>query len=120
MKVEGTYRFDADRDTVWSMLLDPEALGGCIPGCEELRRTDVDSYDVVLKVGVGAVRGTYTGRVAITEKEHPSSFKMVVEGKGRGGTVTGTGVLRLADLGGTTELSVAGDARVTGVVARVG
>ena len=73
-----------------------------------------------MKVGIGAVRGTYTGEVSLTDIDEPSSFRMTVSGKGRGGSVRGDGLLKFADSGDGTELIVEGDAQVTGVIARVG
>ena len=121
MKVTGSYYLDSPRETVWQALLSPETLASCIPGCESFESTGENGYRVVMKVGIGAVRGTYTGEVSLTDLDEPSSFRMTVSGKGRGGSVRGEGLLKFADgEGGGTQLVVEGDARVTGVVARVG
>ena len=42
MKVEGTFTIDAEREKVWGMLMSPETLAGCIPGCEGLEPVDAD------------------------------------------------------------------------------
>ena len=120
MKVEGTFTIDAERERVWDMLMSPETLAGCIPGCEDFEPVDADTYNVTMRVGVGGVRGNYSGSVTIADREHLESYKMVVQGRGRGGSVRGEGVLSFADIGGGTQVSVEGDAQVTGVVARVG
>ena len=73
-----------------------------------------------MKVGIGAVRGTYSGEVSLSDIDELSSFRMTVAAKGRGGSVGGEGLLKFADSGAGTELMVEGDARVTGVIARVG
>ena len=120
MKVEGTFTIDAEREKVWDMLMSPDTLAGCIPGCEGLEPVGEDAYNVKMRVGVGGVRGNYSGSVSIADKEHLESYRMVVQGRGRGGSVRGEGVLTLADMGGGTQVSVVGDAQVTGVIARVG
>ena len=120
MKVEGTFTIDAEREKVWDMLMSPETLAGCIPGCEKLEPVDADTYNVAMRVGVATVRGNYTGSVTIADRQHLESYRMVVQGRGRGGSVRGDGVLTLADADGGTQVSVVGDAQVTGVVARVG
>ena len=120
MKVVGKYSFQVGRDVVWTRLLEPDVLAGCIPGCQQFEEVGDDLYDVVLKVGIGAISGTYTGRVSVTERDQPASFKMLVEGKGRGGNIRGEGLLSLAEHKGQTELIVDGDAQVTGLIARVG
>lgn len=120
MKVEGTFTIAAEREKVWDMLMSPETLAGCIPGCEGLEPVDEDTYNVTMRVGVGGVRGNYSGSVAITDRQRLESYKMVVQGRGRGGSVRGEGVLSFSDIDGGTQVDVAGDAQVTGVVARVG
>jgi carbon monoxide dehydrogenase subunit G len=120
VKVEGSYQFDAPPDRVWSVLLDPESLKSCIPGCEAMNATGEDQYEATLKVGVAAIRGTYKSKVRITEKQEPSSYKMLVEGTGGAGFVRGEALVELAEQGGATQVSVHGDGQVGGTVAGVG
>ena len=120
MKVEGTFTIDAEREKVWDMLMSPDTLAGCIPGCESFEPVDDDTYNVKMRVGVAAVRGNYTGSVSIADRQHLESYRMVVQGRGRGGSVRGEGLLTFTDIEGGTQVGVVGDAQVTGVVARVG
>ena len=120
MKVEGSYTFKADRTKVWNSLLSPEVLSSCIPGCERFEATGDETYDVVMRVGVAAVSGRYTGKIKITDKHELETFTMRVEGKGAAGTIGGEGVLTFTDIEGETRLDLTGDARVTGMIARVG
>ena len=120
MKVEGAFTIDAERERVWDTLMSPDTLAGCIPGCESFEPADEDTYNIAMRVGVAAVRGNYTGSVTIADKQRLESYRMVVQGRGRGGSVRGEGVLTLSDIDGGTQVSVVGDAQVTGVVARVG
>ena len=119
MKVEGSYTFDAPRERVWSVLLKPDALKSCIPGCESLTATGEDQYEATMRVGVAAVRGTYKGTVRITEKNEPSSYRLLVEGRGGPGFVKGTALVELVDQGQSTLVNVAGDGQVGGPVAGV-
>ena len=120
MKVEAAFTFDADREKVWNMLLSPDILADCIPGCRSFEPAGEDTYKVDMRVGVAAVRGNYSGSVTIADKERLQSYRMVVSGRGAGGSVRGEGVLTFADIEGGTQVSIEGDAQVTGVVARVG
>ena len=65
MRVNGTYTFPAPRDRVWNLLLDPEALRGALPGCEEMRLVGEDDYEAVMTVGVGSIKGTYAGKITV-------------------------------------------------------
>ena len=120
MKVQGSYAFEADIRTVWDSLLSPDTLAGCIPGCDSIAPAGEDAYEIALTVRVAAVSGAYKGRVSIENKRHLESYRMVVTGSGRGGSVRGAGDLRFSESNGKTVVEVEGDTQVTGIVARVG
>ena len=54
MKVEGRFTIEAEREQVWDMLLSPETLADCIPGCQSFEPMDADTYKVTMRVGVAA------------------------------------------------------------------
>ncbi|MFN8632787.1 MAG: carbon monoxide dehydrogenase subunit G [Chloroflexota bacterium] len=120
MKVEGSYTFDAPRDRVWSVLMNPDALKNCVPGCESLTPSGENTYDASLKVGVAAIRGSYKGTIKLTDLAEPGSYKMNVEGKGGAGFVRGVAAIELIDQGDSTLVNVLGDGNVGGTVAGVG
>lgn len=120
MKVEGSYAFPGTPQQVWKLLLDPEALRGCIPGVESLTETEPDHYDAVLKVGVAAIRGTYNGKVAIADRQEPTSYTLQVEGSGGPGFVRGSARVTLTPEGDATRVTVEGDGQVGGMLAGVG
>src|SRR4051794_38532861 len=99
MRLDGTASFAASREQVWDVLLDPDALQGCLPGCESLTATDADTYEVVVKIGVASVKGTYTGTVQIRGMEKPHRYRLGVEGKGTPGFVNGEALVELTDAG---------------------
>jgi carbon monoxide dehydrogenase subunit G len=120
MKVEGAYSFQGEPEKVWNLLLDPESLRACIPGCEALTETSPDHWDAVMKVGVAAIKGTYKGKVAIVDKQPPQQYTLEVEGSGGPGFVKGTAKISLAAEGGGTHVAVDGDGQVGGMLAGVG
>lgn len=120
MKVEGAYTFPGEPQQVWELLLDPESLRTCIPGVESLTETSPDHWDAVMKVGVAAIRGTYKGKVAIVDKEAPSSYTLQVEGSGGPGFVKGSAKVSLESTGDSTSVKVDGDGQVGGMLAGVG
>jgi carbon monoxide dehydrogenase subunit G len=120
VKVEGSYTFDAPRDRVWAVLMNPDALKSCVPGCETLTPNGENAYEATLKVGVAAIRGTYKSTIRLTDLEEPTSYKMNVEGKGGAGFVRGVAEIALEERDGTTVLNVMGDGNVGGTVAGVG
>ena len=121
MKLNGSYTFDAPRERVWSLMLSPEALKSCVPGCEKLEPTGEDSYAATMKVGVAAIRGTYNGKVRIADKDEPNAYTLHVEGSGGPGFVRGEAKIALRAEGeGRTVVSVDADGQVGGTVAGVG
>ena len=120
MKLEGTYTFTAPQDVVYKLLLDPVALKACMPGCERLEQTAPDVFEATMKVGVASVKGTFTGKVQVKDRQPPTAFTMAVEGSGTIGFMKGEGKVELAGQGSKTEVKWAGDAQVGGLIAGVG
>jgi carbon monoxide dehydrogenase subunit G len=73
-----------------------------------------------MTVGVAAIKGTYKGKVAIVDRQPPQQYTLEVEGSGGPGFVKGTAVISLAPEGEGTQVSVAGDGQVGGMLAGVG
>jgi len=121
MDIEGTYTFqDTSVERVWSMLLDPNVLARTIPGCERLEPTGEDTYEATMNVGVSAVKGIYTGRIAINEKRPPHHYHISVEGSGTRGFLKGDGTLDLAQQGAHTVVTYRGTAQLGGAIAGIG
>ena len=53
MTMTGEVQLAAPREVVWGKLNDPEVLKACIPGCEELEKTDDNGFRAVAKMKVG-------------------------------------------------------------------
>ena len=120
MKVTGSYLFDCSREQLWSSLMDPNIAAACIPGVSEFTQPAPEIYEVVLKIGVGAISGTYKATLRIADTEEPVTYRMSVEGSGARATIKGSGDITLAEAEKGTELRFVGDAQVTGMLARVG
>ncbi|MBA3279989.1 MAG: carbon monoxide dehydrogenase subunit G [Geodermatophilaceae bacterium] len=120
MKLQGTATLHADREQVFAALTDPGVLARCIPGCESLDRTGVDSYKMTVSAGVGAIRGRYDGKVTLTDLVRPEGYVMNAQGAGGAGTVDATCRIDLVSDGDQTQLTYSADATVGGPVAGVG
>ncbi|MBA3414452.1 MAG: carbon monoxide dehydrogenase subunit G [Chloroflexia bacterium] len=120
MELSGDHSFSASRERVWGFLLDPESLRQCLPGCEKLDEIGPDEYEATMKIGIGAIRGTYQGRVKISNKQEPDRYTMLVEGKGPAGNLSGEGTIELVADGETTRVNWSGKANIRGTLARIG
>jgi carbon monoxide dehydrogenase subunit G len=110
----------APRERVWALLQDPGVLARLLPGVEKLEPIGPDEYSVVVKLGVGAVRGTYSGRVALRDLEPPERYRLEGDAKGGPGWAKGSATMTLEEQEGGTRLVAAGDAQIGGALAGVG
>ena len=120
MKIEGSHDVPAPRQKVWDAFLNPEQLRQAIPGCEKLEALGNDEFKATMKIGVGAVKGTFEGKVKLTEKNPPNSYRMAVEGSGGPGFMRGEALISLSDIEGGTRVSYTADVQVGGLIAGVG
>ncbi len=120
MELSGEHTFNLPREKVYQMMLDPEVLRASLPGVEKLEAIGEDEYAATMKIGIAMIKGTFSGRVKITDKVGPESFTMEVEGSGPQGQVSGVGKLILSEADGKTVVHYSGDANVRGTIARVG
>ena len=97
MDIHATYTFDAPVQTVWDLLMDTERVAACIPGCDRLEPLGDNRYRARLTVALAAVSGAFDGTVAMLDQQPPASYRLVVDGKGPGGFVTGESRIALSD-----------------------
>jgi uncharacterized protein len=120
VKIAGNYTFEADRETVFDILQDPEVLSKIIPGCEQLTKVKDNEYDAALEINVGPVKGKFKSKVLLSNLAPPESYTMEVSGNGPTGFLKGTGHVRLEAQDANTLMTYDGDAQVGGRIASVG
>ena len=120
MHLDGSYTFKAARQRVWETLQSPTVIGQCMPGWEKFEEVGQDRYEATMRIGIGPIRGTYTGRIHLRDREEPERYRMDVEGGGGPGHMKGSGLLELREQGDETVITYDGDAQVTGRIASVG
>lgn len=120
MRIEGSSVFQAPVAKVWEVFTDPDVLARCTPGCEGLQHVGEETYETRITIGVAAIKGTYTGKLQLAEKEPPTSYKLLLEGSGSPGFVQGSGSFRFEPKGEDTCVTYAWDVQVGGLVAGVG
>jgi carbon monoxide dehydrogenase subunit G len=120
VKITGSHEISAPPDRVFAVLTDPDCLARVMPGCKKLEAKGDDTYDLVLMAGVGPIKGEYVGTVQLADIDEPSSYRMIVDVKGKTGFVTGEGTLVLVENGSGTTVTYAGDVTIGGKIAAVG
>lgn len=120
MKIEGTHALSAPRPRVFAALIDPAVLQKCIPGCEQLAKTEENKYNAKLSAGVGPIKGVFKATVSLENVKAPEHYKLVVEGQGQPGFVKGFGELNLTETKEGTSIQYTGEVNVGGLLANVG
>ena len=122
MVLNGEVKLSAPRSLIWNMLFDPDVLKDCIPGCEELERTDESNFRAVTKIKVGPVAARFKGKVSLEDLDPPNGCKIVGQGEGGvAGFAKGAATVTLADCeGGCTRLIYNVDAQIGGKLAQLG
>src|SRR5215475_7978152 len=120
MKIEGSRTIKAPRESLYQLMVDPEILRRCVPGCQSLEAVGDGSYKMTLKAGVGSIKGVFTGSIKLEEMREPEHYKMIVDAKSPAGFLKGEGLIDLAEQDGETMVNYTGETTVGGTIAAVG
>ena len=121
MTMNGEVQLPASRQTVWTKLNDPAVLKACIPGCEELEKTDEHGFRAVAKMKVGPVSARFKGKVSLSDLDPPNGYKISGEGEGGvAGFAKGGATVKLSEKDGGTLLSYDVEAQIGGKLAQLG
>jgi uncharacterized protein len=121
MTMNGEVQLPASREAVWAKLNDPEVLKVCIPGCEELEKTEENGFRAVAKMKVGPVSARFKGRVRLSDLDPPNGYKISGEGEGGvAGFAKGGASVALAEKDGGTLLTYDVEAQIGGKLAQLG
>jgi len=121
MTMSGDVQLPATREAVWAKLNDPNVLKACIPGCEELEKTDETNFRAVVKMKVGPVSARFRGKVTLSDLDPPNGYKITGEGEGGvAGFAKGGATVGLAEKDGGTLLTYNVEAQIGGKLAQLG
>ncbi len=123
LKIEETFRVAAPIERVWRVITDPEQVGPCIPGCQEIEVTGPTTYRASVKLAIGPIKTTFNVDVELTDERPPSYAATVTRGEegGRASTLTARSELCLAAVdGGATEVTYRSDISLAGRLGKYG
>ena len=122
MTMNGEVQLAASREAVWDKLNDPAVLKACIPGCEELEKTEGENgFRAVAKMKVGPVSARFKGKVTLSDLDPPNGYKISGEGEGGvAGFAKGGATVALSEKDGGTLLSYNVEAQIGGKLAQLG
>jgi uncharacterized protein len=121
MEIKGEYKIAAPRDKVFAALNDPAVLQACIPGCESLEKTSDTEMKAKVRMRIGPVSASFSGKVTLSDIDPPNGYRISGEGQGgAAGFAKGGAVVTLREDAGDTVLNYNVDAQVGGKIAQVG
>jgi len=121
MEIKGEYRIAASREKVFAALNDVAILQACIPGCESLEKSSDTEMKAKVRMRIGPVSASFTGKVTLSDLDPPNGYKISGEGQGgAAGFAKGGAVVTLREDGTDTVLNYNVDAQVGGKIAQVG
>ena len=121
LKLSGSEEIDVSAEFLWNTIIDPKILKECIPGCNKMIEVAHGEYDIVLNLKVGAVGGSFNGKVKLSDQNQPISCNLHISGGGTLGTGKGYAKIIIDEkVKGTSLMSYEGEGEVGGLVAGVG
>ena len=80
MDIEKTLTVAAPAAQVWSMLLDPHVMGGCVPGMQSIEVLSEDEYVALMQVMISFISAKFKLKTRIVERRAPHYLR--TEGTG--------------------------------------
>ena len=122
IELEHSFEVPVPPDQAWNVLLDVQRVAPCMPGAT-VESVDGDEVSGKIKVKVGPIALTYTGKATFTERDDAAhSVKIEAAGKETRGAGTASAVVlaRLDEDNGQTRVNVHTTLNVTGRPAQFG
>ena len=114
----------AGREQVWDFLLDMEKVARCLPGVENLKRLDDQTYEGTLKLKIGPIVLALKGTLAVEARDRElwqGALRAEAKDSRLGGGVRARIKMDLAERGpAETEMNVTLEAHVLGKIGEFG
>jgi carbon monoxide dehydrogenase subunit G len=75
MDIEKSIQLAATPEQLWSLLLDPQIMAGCVPGMQSIEVVSDTEYLVSLKVKIAFVTASFKIRTNVLEQKPPTYLK---------------------------------------------
>ena len=118
---KGQEHVQADKATTWAFINDPALISQCLPDLLEANIHDPHSFDAIVQVALGPVRGKFKFKIKLDPQADQTHLNMKISGGGLGSVVDLLASAEVtANSDATTTLVWDGTASMRGPVATVG
>jgi uncharacterized protein len=108
------------KDAVWAFISDPASVASCMPDLLESKIVDARTFDAVVRVAVGPVRGKFAFHIELEPQPGGDRMNMRMTGGGLGSVVDLVAGSDVAAVPGGTTLDWTATATMRGPVATIG
>jgi uncharacterized protein len=120
MKLSATFTYKTAQEKLFWALVDPAVVQKCIDGGEKMEKTGEVRYDAHLNIGVAGIKGSYIGKIRITDQRPPESLPLEAGGTGKPGWVKGMAKFHVLPKDEGIEVRCESEGEVGGLIASVG
>ena len=121
MQFAGSIEIKADREKVWTFVVDPDQVGSCGPGVESIERIDATHFRAKAKVGVGFISAKFVVNLEFVDTEEPVRAVIKARGQAPGSAVDALGTMHLSGPpDGPTRMDWEATVDISGSLASVG
>jgi carbon monoxide dehydrogenase subunit G len=121
MHYDGSFIVASSKDLVYSFVTDPRRVATILPDVQDVKIIDADNFSLKAKLGFSSVNGLMDVKCTFTEKTPPMSLKLGARAMGLSSVIDLENSFTPEDThGGGTLVKWAADAKIAGLIARVG
>jgi hypothetical protein len=121
MHYDGSFEVSSPKDNVYAFATDPVKIASTLPDVQDVKIVDADNFSLKAKLGISFVRGLMDVKCTITDKTPSTFLKLKATANGLSSVVELEGSFSMQDTqGGGTLVKWAADAKIAGLIARVG
>jgi carbon monoxide dehydrogenase subunit G len=120
LEYSGRERIPVTPDIVWAFINDPANIAACMPDVLESTVIDAHTFDAVVQVAVGPVRGKFKFHVVLDPQPGGTRMNMKISGGGFGSVVDLDAGSDISREGDGTALDWKASATMRGPVATIG
>ena len=120
MKLNGYYKLNVKKETVWKGLNNPNILKQCIPGCESFEKESNTVFKASATNQIGPMNATFSGKVTLSNIKENQSYTLSGEGESSVGFANGEANVKLEEENGITTLYYDVSLNFGGKIAQIG